>query len=321
VAIAKGYIMTRFTLKSGSGERGVTLVELLVYVALVGVVMAAIYSMFYRQQDSYLVQNRVALLQQNLRGAMTVLANDIQMAGHYTCYESRAITMDWDGDAADESIRPILLGTNSEIIIIKIDKDAMRTLDPGEFANAGDTAKTITVDNSDLGFDPTTNPYGVLIKSDLSRAEFFEVTSIAGGILTVLPAADSINDTRFVESYFAGAIPEQRDLIAPVEIVTYSRDGNNRLWRSGEMVAEHISGFTLSYWVVDDVVGEDEVSKSAESAPGVGEKADNNPWDERDVRRVTVTLAGDIQVSPKLGNKQRTLSSTIKVRNLGMDVL
>ena len=73
--------------------------------------------------------------------------------------------------------------------------------------------------------------------------------------------------------------------------------------------------------MVDDVVGEDWVSTSANNAPGPGVKADNNPWDERDVRRIMVTLAGDIKVSPKLGNRQRTLSSTITVRNLGMDVL
>jgi hypothetical protein len=71
--------------------------------------------------------------------------------------------------------------------------------------------------------------------------------------------------------------------------------------------------------VVDDVMGEDWVNTSAETA--LGQKTDNQPWDERDVRRISVTLTGDIQVSPKLGSKQRTLSSTIKVRNLGMDVL
>ena len=68
-------------------------------------------------------------------------------------------------------------------------------------------------------------------------------------------------------------------------------------------------------------VGEEEVFVTAESAPGPGDKSDNKPWDERDVRRVTVTLTGVIQVSPKLGSKQRTLSSTIKVRNLGMDII
>ena len=317
--------MTKFTLKSTTGERGVTLVELLVYIAVVGVVMAAIYTMLYRQQDSFLVQERVALLQQNLRGAMTVLANDIQMAGHYTCYEQRAITMDWDGDAADESIRPILLGTDTEIVIVKIDMDALRPLAGTEGANGGVAHPVdITVNNSNLNFGTAAgeNQYGVLIKSDLSRAEFFEVTNAVGTTVTVLPAAaDSAQDIRFVDSYFAGATPEQSDLIAPVEIVTYTRDGNNRLWRSGEMVAEHIIGFQLEYAVVDEVVGEEWVSTSANAAPGPGEKSDNKPWDERDVRRITVTLNGDIPVSPKLGNKQRALSSTIKVRNLGMDVL
>ena len=316
--------MTKFPVKSVSGERGFTFVELLIYVAIVGIVMGAIYATFARQQDSYMVQDRLAILQQNLRGAMTLLANDIQMAGHYTCYEQRAITMDWDDDTGtpDQSIRPILLGTASDIIIVKVELAAMRPLDPGEFANAGDPSRTITVDSSDLNFGTgdDENKYGVLIKSDLSRAEFFEVEQDpAGTSLKVYPAADTSGVTRFVESYFAAATPEQSDIIAPVQIIIYTLDGNNRLWRSGEMVAEHISGFQLQYAVVDDVVGEDWVSKSAETA--LGQKTDNQPWDERDVRRIMVTLTGNIQVSPKLGSKQRTLSSTIKVRNLGMEVL
>jgi prepilin-type N-terminal cleavage/methylation domain-containing protein len=319
-------MMTKFPVKSVSGERGFTFVELLIYVAIVGIVMGAIYATFARQQDSYMVQDRLAILQQNLRGAMTLLANDIQMAGHYTCYEQRAITMDWDDDTGtpDQSIRPILLGTASDIIIVKVDSAAMRPLDPGEFTNAGDSSRTITVDNTELNFgldvDNGENMYGVLIKSDLSRAEFFEVEQDpAGTSLKVYPAADTSGVTRFVESYFAAATPEQSDIIAPVEIITYTLDGTNRLWRSGEMVAEHISGFQLQYAVVDDVAGEDWVSKSAETA--LGQKTDNQPWDERDVRRIMVTLTGNIQVSPKLGSKQRTLSSTIKVRNLGMEVL
>jgi prepilin-type N-terminal cleavage/methylation domain-containing protein len=319
-------MMTKFTVKSLSGERGFTFVELLIYVAIVGIVMGAIYATFARQQDSYMVQDRLALLQQNLRGAMTLLANDIQMAGHYTCYEQRQITMDWDDDTGtpDQSIRPILLGTASDIIIVKVDLAALRPLDLGdnEHADAGDPARTITVDSGDLNFGTSDdqNKYGVLVKSDLSRAEFFEVEQDpAGTSLKVYPAADTSGVTRFVESYFAAATPAQSDLIAPVEIIRYTLDGNNRLWRSGQMVAEHISGFQLQYAVVDDVVGEDWVSKSAETA--LGQKTDNQPWDERDVRRIMVTLTGNIQVSPKLGSKQRTLSSTIKVRNLGMEVL
>ena len=137
------------------------------------------------------------------------------------------------------------------------------------------------------------------------RAEIVKAVSVAANFPVVVPTGIYREPWVPVWAYDA-----------PVEMITYTRDGNNRLWRSGEMVAEHISGFQLQYAVVDEVVGEDWVSKSAESAPAAGEKADNKPWDERDVRRITVTLAGDIQVSPKLGNKQRTLSSTITVRNI-----
>jgi len=311
--------MTKFTLKSVTGERGVTLVELLVYIAVVGIVMGAIYTLFYRQQDSYLVQDRLAILQQNLRGAMIVLANDIQMAGHYTCYEQRAITLDWDGDAADETIRPLLLGTGNSIVIVKADTDLIRPLTGTESADTG--SSTITVAD-DLGFDPVDKPYGVLIKSDLSRAEFFKVTAVAAGSLTVEPAATA--GETFIESYFAGATPEQSDLIAPVEIITYTRDADDRLWRSGEMVAEHITGLQFSYAVANEVPPATESENWQSTTSGTKDappNGDGKSYDERDIRRVTVTLSGNISVSPKLGNKQRTLSSTIKVRNLGMDML
>ena len=314
--------MTKFTLKSVAGERGFTLVELLVYIAVVGIVMGAIYTLFYRQQDSYLVQDRLAILQQNLRGAMIVLANDIQMAGHYTCYEQRAITLDWDGDAADETIRPLLLGTGDSIVIVKTDTDLIRTLTGTESADTG--SSTITVAD-DLGFDPADKPYGVLIKSDLSRAEFFKVTAVAAGSLTVEPAATA--GETFIESYFAGATPEQSDLIAPVEVITYWRDAEDRLWRtteSDEMVAEHITGLQFSYAVANEVPPATESENWQSTTSGTKDappNGDGKSYDERDIRRVTVTLSGNISVSPKLGNKQRTLSSTIKVRNLGMDML
>ena len=318
--------MTKFTLKSVTGERGVTLVELLVYMAIVGVVMGAIFTMFYRQQDSYLVQDRVALLQQNLRGAMTVLANDLQMAGHYTCYEQREITTDVDDDTVNESFRPILSGDGSSIMIFKVDTEVMRPLTPGSAEKADVGTNTITVNNGSLGFDTGTNRYGVLIKSDLSRAEFFEVTGLGGTLtVTVRPHVDSSG--KFVESYFAGATPEQSDLIAPVEVITYWRDAEDRLWRtteSDEMVAEHITGLQFSYAVANEVPPATESENWQSTTSGTKDappNGDGKSYDERDIRRVTVTLEGKIIVSPKLGEKTRTLSSTIKVRNLGMEML
>jgi len=62
-------------------EKGFTLVELLVAMVIAAIVMAGIYSVYYSQQRSYVVQEGVAEMQQNLRAAMFFMAKEIRMAG------------------------------------------------------------------------------------------------------------------------------------------------------------------------------------------------------------------------------------------------
>lgn len=64
-----------------SEKNGFTLVEVLVALALTGIVMAGIYSAYYSQQKSYVVQESTAILQQNLRSAMYMMEREIRMAG------------------------------------------------------------------------------------------------------------------------------------------------------------------------------------------------------------------------------------------------
>jgi len=60
---------------------GFTLIELLVAMVLSVIIMAGIYSTYYSQQKSYLVQEQVAAMQQNLRAALFYMEREIRQAG------------------------------------------------------------------------------------------------------------------------------------------------------------------------------------------------------------------------------------------------
>ena len=61
---------------------GFTLVEILVALALAGIVSAAVYNVYISQNKSYVVQDRVAEMQQNLRAANYMMRREIMMAGY-----------------------------------------------------------------------------------------------------------------------------------------------------------------------------------------------------------------------------------------------
>ena len=63
-------------------ERGFTLIEILIALFLISVVTAAIYKTFRAQQKSYMIQEEVVEMQQNLRAGMEILTREIRMAGY-----------------------------------------------------------------------------------------------------------------------------------------------------------------------------------------------------------------------------------------------
>jgi prepilin-type N-terminal cleavage/methylation domain-containing protein len=62
-------------------EHGFTLVELLVAMTMTAVVMTAVYTLYKSQQDSYVAQDQVVEMQQNIRASFYQLARDLRMAG------------------------------------------------------------------------------------------------------------------------------------------------------------------------------------------------------------------------------------------------
>jgi type IV pilus assembly protein PilW len=65
-----------------SNKKGFTLIELLIAMAISGIVAGAIFTAFQSQQKSYLIQDQVTEMQQNLRAGMDIMVRDIRMAGY-----------------------------------------------------------------------------------------------------------------------------------------------------------------------------------------------------------------------------------------------
>jgi|LGOV01.1.fsa_nt_gb type IV pilus assembly protein PilW len=63
-------------------NKGFTLIELLIAMAISGVIMTGVYAAFKSQQDSYLAQEQVAEMQQNLRAGLYVMTSELRMAGY-----------------------------------------------------------------------------------------------------------------------------------------------------------------------------------------------------------------------------------------------
>ncbi len=61
---------------------GFTLIELLIAMAVSGIIMTGVYSAFKSQQDSYLAQEQVAEMQQNIRAGLYLMTSEIRMAGY-----------------------------------------------------------------------------------------------------------------------------------------------------------------------------------------------------------------------------------------------
>lgn len=68
-------------IERGPSERGFTLIEVLIAMMLGLVVLGAIYSSFYTQKKTYISQERMVDMEQNLRVALDFLTRDIKMAG------------------------------------------------------------------------------------------------------------------------------------------------------------------------------------------------------------------------------------------------
>jgi type IV pilus assembly protein PilW len=123
--------------KELSYRQGFSLVELLVAMAITGVVMAAVYKIYTTQQDSYVLQEQVVEMQQNGRTAKYVMTREIRMAGYDPTGLAKAgfitagrdiihFTMDITGGESDG------IDNDGDLAIDEADEDYDGAIFPGD---------------------------------------------------------------------------------------------------------------------------------------------------------------------------------------------
>ena len=102
--------------KRSLNEQGFTIIELLVSMAVFLLAIGAIYSTFQTQHKSYLMQQEVAAMQQNLRAAMFYMQREIRMAGCDPTGDANAgiVTANSDSISFTEDVRGDSAGSDPD---------------------------------------------------------------------------------------------------------------------------------------------------------------------------------------------------------------
>jgi len=327
---------------------GFTLIELLVAIALGMVILAGLFRTFKVQQDSYVIQDQVSAMQQNLRAAMYMITRDLQMAGYYTNFDrNNTRQLDWndlDGDSNPannmETGRPLLFTVNNAavggikagtdvIVIVKAGAEG-RTLTAGEGASGG----VISLSNRRFDSDGeddlnnTSKRFGLLVKQDLSFADFFMVNSASGSITPPTPPGG------LTENYTSGDNVYRADIIiyrvtddAAHPSLVRKNLGNNTGYQT---IAENIDNLQFRYLLDDGTpngtwtnapVGNDQHRVRAVEVFLMGRTA----FPQRgytDASTYTFGTGGTSESYTPAGDdrkyRRKTLTSIIKTRNIGL---
>jgi type IV pilus assembly protein PilW len=315
---------------------GFTLIELLVAIALGMVILAGLFRTFKVQHDSYLIQDQVSAMQQNLRAAMYLITRDLQMAGYYTNFDRNNRPLDWndlDGDSNPnnntESGRPLLFAVNNVsasgdgikdntdvIVIVKAGTEG-RILTAGEGASGG----IITLSNRDLDGDGDSDlnnsgkKFGLLVKEDLSFADFFQVDSASGNINP--PGS-------LTENYTSGDTVYRTDIIiyrvtdhATHPCLERKNLGDDTGY---QVIAENIDNLQIRYQFNDGIWTNDPTGNQARIRAVEVLLVARTAFTQRGYRDTSSIPFGDYTIpAPNDAFRRKSLNSLVKTRNVGQN--
>ena len=124
----------------GGGDKGVTLIELLLALVISAILVAGIHRTFIHQQKSYATQEQVADMQQNVRVAVNRMMREIRMAGFGNIQGVLPVTFPVVGRTYPNVVNIDLPVAGALTIVSAIGGNATLSAQPGDSVGGGPLA-------------------------------------------------------------------------------------------------------------------------------------------------------------------------------------
>src|SRR6266571_9429587 len=72
----------RYCMQYGKNQTGLTMVEIMIYIAISSMMMASVYNAFHTQKNSYMSQNNTVEIQQTVRSGIYTMTREIRSSGY-----------------------------------------------------------------------------------------------------------------------------------------------------------------------------------------------------------------------------------------------
>lgn len=208
--------------QSKTNERGFSIIELVISLAITLILLVVVIKMFTLQRVSYNSQEQITDLQQNIRSSMDAVSREIRMAGYMvvgttTIKTSGASTITFLGDIDSDIATNLTInaGAGTDTIFVSVDD------------NASDIGSTDCIYISD-------GLHSELVPVDSSATQFIGEPE---------PIDPIYLKTGLLYSYTAGSTT-----VRTVEKVTFSLDTTNkRIDRNTQPLAENIEVMSFTY--------------------------------------------------------------------------
>jgi prepilin-type N-terminal cleavage/methylation domain-containing protein len=272
-------------------EAGVSLIELLIALVIMGILVAALYRTVGSQQRIYNIEDQVVDMQQNLRWSITKMVRKIRMAG----YGGNILDSFGDVNGFISIITPVRnvnnVGTaDDSITVIIADEVSVLT------QNAAKGSRSLRVKDANSMFDTGAKKYLCL-----NGENNYLVKMISGNTVTL---ADPLAEDHLIN-----------EAVSLVKAITYKLQWNNtnsimpvliedeNTGAGSQVIAENIEKLHFIYTLSDGTVTD-------------------LPTAPENIRMVKVYITGRTKIpDPQMsgdGYRRRDLYDSVFVRNLGL---